>query len=66
MWTARVPDVRRDLHAAAIAVVPDPSGRWGELKAIVEAPSAEDAVTKVRVVVGHNAAVPEAAWLSGE
>jgi len=61
IWTARTPDVRRELHAAAIAVAGDPA-RWGELKAIVEARSPEDAVAKVRRAVGHDAAVPEAAW----
>ena len=62
MWTAKARDVRRNLHAASIAVAGESSDRWGELKAIVEAHSPEDAVAKVRRAVGHNAAVPEAAW----
>jgi len=64
MWTALKPDVRRDLHAASIAVAGDASGKRGELKAIVEAQSPEDAIAEVRRVVGHNAAVPAAAWPS--
>jgi hypothetical protein len=61
MWTARGPDVRHALHAASIPVAGDSSSGRRELKAIVEAESPEDAVTKVRQVVGRNAAVPAAA-----
>jgi hypothetical protein len=61
MWTAKAPDVRQGLHVASIAIVGDTRDKWGELKAIVEAESAEDAVAKVRRAVGHNAAVPPAA-----
>lgn len=61
MWTARVPDVRQALHAASIAIAGDSHGRWGELQAIVEADSAEQAVARVRRAVGYNAAVPPAA-----
>ena len=60
MWTAKAPDVRKALHHASIALA-EANGRWGELKAIVEAESAEDAVSKVRRAVGHDAAVPPAA-----
>jgi hypothetical protein len=60
MWTARPAEVRKALHLASIPVVTAADGCRGELRAMVEAGSAEDAVAKVRTAVGRNAAIPSA------
>lgn len=60
MWTARPAEVRKALHLASIPVATAAEDCRGELRAMVEAGSAEEAVAKVRAAVGRDAAIPSA------